>query len=83
MYLASPTHIDYRVFRRRRNVLSLSEGWTIHLLNKQRSALEVVHIVAPKGNLVHLWFSYIKYAPTRRPWYNFHILNNCDHKQWY
>ncbi len=53
------------VFRQRRIELTLSQNRTIHLFPKQGTALEVVRIVAPEGKFVRLWFSHIKYVPTR------------------
>ncbi len=59
-------HLLPSIFRLRRIQLELSQNKTIHLLPRQSTALEVVHIAAPKGKFVRLWLSDIKYISYRR-----------------
>ncbi len=54
------------VFRKRTIWLPLSKNKTIHLVPKQPTALEVVKIVAPQSRFVRLWFSDIKYVPSKQ-----------------
>ncbi len=50
------------IYRLRTYKLGLLTNNTIHLIPRHSTACEVVHIVAPKGKFVRLWFSDIKYA---------------------